>query len=127
MQALLALTPERTALVRRALAPLPGLAEGPPGKPVVVKLWGRAAFLAGVSRIQERFGPGILRMKGLVCFEGDTLPCEVHGVHGELYPLRTLAQWPSDERASQLVYIVRGLDVAEVRAAVIEALGQAPA
>ncbi|WP_417221492.1 CobW family GTP-binding protein [Achromobacter spanius] len=88
---------------------------------------GRAAFLAGVSRIQERFGPGILRMKGLVCFEGDTLPCEVHGVHGELYPLRTLAQWPSDERASQLVYIVRGLDVAEVRAAVIEALGQAPA
>lgn len=88
---------------------------------------GRAAFLAGVSRIQERYGQGILRMKGLVCFEGEVLPCEVHGVHGELYPLRALAQWPTDERASHLVYIVRGLDVAQVRAAVAEALGQAPA
>lgn len=87
---------------------------------------GRAAFLAGVSRIQERYGPGILRMKGLVCFEG-ALPCEVHGVHGELYPLRALAQWPTDDRASHLVYIVRGLDVAEVRAAVAEALLQSPA
>ncbi|MNL66787.1 hypothetical protein D3C87_1913070 [compost metagenome] len=74
--------------------------------------------------IQERFGQAILRMKGLVCFEGETLPCEVHGVHGELYPLRTLAQWPTDDRASSLVYIVRGLDVDEVRGAVGAALGQ---
>ncbi|CAB3671579.1 CobW family GTP-binding protein [Achromobacter pestifer] len=88
---------------------------------------GRAAFLAGVSRIQERFGPHLLRMKGLVCFEGEALPCEVHGVHGELYPLRLLSQWPSDDRASHLVYIVRGLDAGVVRAAVCEALGQMPA
>jgi len=87
---------------------------------------GRAAFLAGVSLIQERFGQSILRMKGLVCFEGETLPCEVHGVHGELYPLRMLAQWPSDDRASSLVYIVRGLDIDEVRGAVSAALGQLP-
>jgi len=85
---------------------------------------GRAAFLAGVSRIQERFGQGLLRMKGLVCFEGEALPCEVHGVHGELYPLRGLTQWPDDDRSSRLVYIVRGLDTDEVQAAVCEALGQ---
>ena len=47
---------------------------------------GRAAFLAGISLVQERYGQGLLRLKGLVCFEGETLPCEVHGVHGELYP-----------------------------------------
>ena len=88
---------------------------------------GRAAFLAGVSRIQERFGQGLLRMKGLVCFEGEALPCEVHGVHGELYPLRMLSQWPGDERASHLVYILRGLDADRVRAEVSEALGQLPA
>lgn len=88
---------------------------------------GRAAFLAGVSRIQERFGQGLLRMKGLVCFEGEALPCEVHGVHGELYPLRMLSQWPGDERASHLVYILRGLDADKVRAEVSEALGQLPA
>lgn len=86
----------------------------------------RAAFLAGVARIQERFGPGVLRMKGLVCFQGETLPCEVHGVHGELYPVRALAQWPGDDRTSRLVYIVRGLDVELVRGAVLEALGQLP-
>lgn len=84
----------------------------------------RGAFLAGVSRIQEQFGPGLLRMKGLVCFEGEALPCEVHGVHGELYPLRELSQWPGDERSSQLVFIVRGLDADVVRAAVCKALGQ---
>lgn len=87
----------------------------------------RAAFLAGVSRIQERFGQGLLRMKGLVCFEGEALPCEVHGVHGELYPLRPLLQWPSDDRASRLVYILRGLDAESVRAEVLRALGQLPA
>ncbi|QQB38387.1 GTP-binding protein [Achromobacter deleyi] len=88
---------------------------------------GRAAFLAGVSRVQERFGPALLRMKGLVCFEGEALPCEVHGVHGELYPIRALPQWPGDDRLSRLVYIVRGADVDAVRAEVCAALGQFPA
>ena len=88
---------------------------------------GRAAFLAGISLVQERYGQGLLRLKGLVCFEGETLPCEVHGVHGELYPLRTLPQWPSDERASRLVCILRGPDAAEVQAYLRRALGQLPA
>lgn len=88
---------------------------------------GRAAFLAGVSRVQEQFGPALLRMKGLVCFEGEALPCEVHGVHGELYPIRPLVQWPGDDRLSQLVYIVRGADPVDVRAAACAALGQFPA
>ena len=65
---------------------------------------GRAAFLAGVSRVQEQFGPALLRMKGLVCFEGEALPCEVHGVHGELYPIRPLVQWPGDDLLS-LIHI----------------------
>ncbi|SSW68077.1 CobW family GTP-binding protein [Achromobacter agilis] len=87
---------------------------------------GRPAFLAGVSRILERFGPGLLRMKGLVCFEGEALPCEVHGVHGELYPVRQLARWPDGDRASRLVFILRGLDGDALRRAVGEALGQPP-
>lgn len=87
----------------------------------------RAAFLAGVSRIHERFGQNVLRMKGLVGFKGEALPCEVHGVHGELYPIRPLTHWPDDERESRLVYIVRGVDAALAHAAVLEALGQAAA
>lgn len=88
---------------------------------------GRAAFLAGISRIQERFGSGLLRMKGLVRFDGEPLPCEVHGVHGELYPILPLAQWPDDDRSSRLVCILRGLDGGEVRHAICEALDQPPA
>lgn len=84
----------------------------------------RAAFLAGIARIQERYGQGVLRMKGIVCFDGESLPCEVHGVHGELYPLQPLSGWPDDVRASRLVFIVRGLGVPEVAAAVRQALGQ---
>ena len=84
---------------------------------------GRAAFLAGIARIQERYGQGLLRMKGLVCFAGELLPSEVHGVHGELYPLQSLSGWPDETRASRLVFIVRGLAVPEVAAAVREALG----
>ncbi|WP_367351676.1 CobW family GTP-binding protein [Achromobacter animicus] len=87
----------------------------------------RAAFLAGVARIQERYGPGVLRMKGIVCFAGESSPCEVRGVHGELYPLQSLNEWPDDVRVSRLVFIVRGLAVPEVAAAVRHALGQSSA
>ena len=86
----------------------------------------RAAFLAGVARIHERFGAAVLRMKGLVCFDGEALPCEVHGVHGELYPVRPLGQWPDGNRESRLVYIVRGVDAEQVRGAVLDALGLSP-
>lgn len=85
---------------------------------------GRAAFLAGIARIQERYGQGLLRMKGLICFEGESTPCEVHGVHGELYPLQALRAWPDESRASRLVLIVRGVAEADVAGAVREALGQ---
>jgi G3E family GTPase len=84
----------------------------------------RAAFLAGVSRIHERFGHGVLRMKGLVCFLGEASPCEVHGVHGELYPIRPLAHWPDEDHTSRLVYIVRDLDADLLRLVLLEALGQ---
>ncbi len=84
----------------------------------------RAAFLAGISRVQERYGEGILRLKGLVCFDGEPAPSEVHGVHGELYPLRRLDGWPDDDRRSRLVCIARALDGGELRDAVAQALGQ---
>lgn len=85
---------------------------------------GRAAFLAGMSRILEEHGQDLLRMKGLVCFDGEPLPCEVHGVHGELYPVRQLDQWPDADRQSRLVCILRGPGAAEVHASVCAALGQ---
>ena len=82
----------------------------------------RARFLSGVARVQERFGDALLRLKGWVAFQGETLPMEVQGVHGELYPLAPLPGWPEGEGESRLVAIVRGECPETVRAALQEVL-----
>lgn len=84
----------------------------------------RGAFLAGMHDVQAKYDQGLLRVKGLICFEGETLPCAVHGVHRQLYPLEMLPDWPSDSRDSSLVFLVRGHDRAEVMATVRRALRQ---
>ncbi len=84
----------------------------------------RGQFFAGMHDIQARYDQGLLRIKGLVCFEAEALPHVVHGVHRQLYPLEPLAQWPSDSRASRLVFILRGLDPGAVGAVARQALRQ---
>ena len=81
----------------------------------------RAVFLTGMARLQEAHHRGLLRIKGVLGFEGESLPCAVHGVHRELYPLERLSDWPAGEHRSWLVLIVRDLDpdalIAELRRA----------
>lgn len=84
----------------------------------------RGAFLAGMHEVQARFNEELLRVKGLVCFEGEALPCAVHGVHSQLYPLEPLPQWPGDGRQSQLVFLLRGQGLNEAQAEVCRALHQ---
>ena len=84
----------------------------------------RGAFLAGMARVQEAHHQGLLRIKGLVQFQGEEAPCAVHGVHRDLYPPERLAAWPDGEGQSRLVFIVRGPDPAVVAAAVRHALRQ---
>jgi len=84
----------------------------------------RGAFLAGMHDVQARFDEGLLRMKGLICFEGEALPCVAHGVHRQLYPLEPLPQWPGDGRESRLVFMLRGHDREAARAEVCRALQQ---
>jgi G3E family GTPase len=74
----------------------------------------RAAFVRGMSALQAELGQSLLRMKGLVRFEGDAAPSAVHGVHDQLYPIVTLSEWPQGENEAQLVFIARGLDSAEL-------------
>lgn len=82
----------------------------------------RGAFLVAMSAIQAQLGQNLLRLKGLVGFVGDASPCVVHGVHNEFYPLLALPQWPSEDRRSRLVFIVRAAEVAPLRARVEAAL-----
>jgi len=86
----------------------------------------RSAFFVEMAQLQERYGDALLRVKGLVDFRCESLPCVVHGVHRQLYPLTTLPAWPDGERQTQLVFIARGASgttlEAEARARLREAV-----
>ncbi|HYG45644.1 MAG TPA: GTP-binding protein [Bordetella sp.] len=85
----------------------------------------RAVFLTGMAQVQDMHHQGLLRIKGLVEFQGEAAPCAVHGVHRDLYPFAPLAGWPEGEHQSRLVFILRGLDPVVVADAVRCALRQA--
>jgi G3E family GTPase len=59
-------------------------------------------------------GPKLLRMKGLINVEG--APVVVHAVQQVISEPQTLPAWPSQERASQIVFITQGLSRAELEA-----------
>jgi len=85
----------------------------------------RSAFFDGMAQLQARYGDALLRVKGWVDFEGESLPCVVHGVHRQLYPLATLPAWPDDERQTRLVFVARGADKAALEAQARERLREA--
>ena len=61
-----------------------------------------------LEALAEHAGTGLLRMKGLVSvLEYPDQPAVIHGVQHVFYPLDWLDRWPSDDRRSRLVLIVR--------------------
>ncbi len=82
----------------------------------------RGRFLSGMHELQASLGEALLRVKGVVAFEGESVPCVVHGVHRQLYPLQTLDAWPQGERVSRLVLIVWGMGVDALRVVAARAL-----
>lgn len=85
----------------------------------------RARFFAGMAQLQERYGAALLRVKGLVDFQGEALPCVVHGVHSQLYPLATLPAWPEGQRETRLIFIAQGNACGALEADARERLRQA--
>ena len=77
--------------------------------------WGD--FSASLDALQTRYGPQLLRIKGLVHVRGESAPRVVQGVHHLRYPEVALPDWPDDDRRTRLVFIVRELDQAFVEAA----------
>src|SRR5690606_40350452 len=86
----------------------------------------RAAFLTGMAQVQQVHHQGLLRIKGVIGFAGESVPCAVHGVHRDLYPPEPLAGWPAGLAQSRLVCIVRDLDPGVLQALLRQALGQPP-
>ena len=66
-------------------------------------------FSVWLSLLLHAHGERILRVKGLLHVEGTDTPVVVHGVQQLVHPPTHLERWPSDDRSSRLVIIVRGL------------------
>jgi G3E family GTPase len=87
-------------------------------------------FSDGLGLLLQAYGARILRIKGLLNVEGDPQPRVVQCVQHVAYPPASLNDWPntppSNDRKSRLVFIVRGLDAAEVAAMLGGFCGQIP-
>lgn len=77
--------------------------------------WGD--FSAALDLLQTRYGPQLLRIKGIVNVSGEAVPRVVQCVHHLRYPESTLPAWPEDDRRTRLVFIVRDLEQAVVEQA----------
>ena len=60
-------------------------------------------------------GPDLLRVKGIVNIEGETKPLVIHGVQHILHAPVQLDAWPSDDRRTRMVFIVRDMDETDLR------------
>jgi G3E family GTPase len=77
------------------------------------------------SLLRSTHGPKLLRLKGLVnLVEHPEGPIVLHAAQQVMHPPVSLAAWPSDDRRSRLVLIVRGLDPAIVQKLWAAFLGQ---
>lgn len=81
-----------------------------------------AALWRGLESLIERHGEKLLRVKGIVAVRGQSAPRVIHIVQHVLYPVLSLPVWPSADRRTRLVFIVRDLEQAEVRDALDAAL-----
>ncbi len=75
----------------------------------------RLAFARALGGLARDRGEDLLRVKGLVAFaDRDGGPAAIHAVQHTLYPPDWLAAWPDADQTSRLVFIVRGIETAEI-------------
>jgi G3E family GTPase len=76
----------------------------------------RSAFQRFMEALRVSAGPRLLRVKGLVAFEGEPeRPRVIHGVQHVVFAPRVLDGWPGQDRRSRLVFITDGIDEKPVR------------
>ncbi len=52
----------------------------------------------------------LLRLKGIVCVEGETRPVAIHAIHGVVHEPQFLAAWPDEDHTSRIVVILRDME-----------------
>ena len=68
-----------------------------------------------LTMLLNRHGQHVLRMKGILNVAGSATPLCVNGVQHLVHPPFHLEQWPTADRHSRLVFIVRGMDPAVIK------------
>ena len=77
---------------------------------------------AAIDAVQAQYGDALLRLKGILQLEGESQPVVIHGVHGQLYPLQALGEWPEGKAQSRLVFIVKSQDKAGIERLFLDTL-----
>lgn len=73
------------------------------------------AFGLWLSMLLHRHGEAVLRVKGILAVEGESAPVVVQAVQQLVHAPQHLTRWPSADRRSRLVFIVKGIDAAVLR------------
>tara|TARA_B100000530_G_scaffold272858_1_gene185562 strand:- start:330 stop:1415 length:1086 start_codon:yes stop_codon:yes gene_type:complete len=82
------------------------------------------AFVAWIQTLITHRGENLLRIKGIVNIDGEKNPVAIHGVqHIFHHPVR-LAEWPTDDHDTRIVFITRDLEQKVIRES-LEALQKA--
>jgi G3E family GTPase len=68
-----------------------------------------------LAQLRGQFGAELLRVKGVLDLAGEQQPVAIHGIHHVFHPPVRLSAWPAGARESQLVLIVRELEIAMLR------------
>jgi G3E family GTPase len=71
-----------------------------------------AAFGVWLTALLHRHAGKILRLKGLLNVSDALGPVVLNGVQHVIYPPVHLEEWPDEDRASRLVFVVQGIDPA---------------
>lgn len=67
------------------------------------------AFGVWLTMLLHAHGEDVLRVKGILRVQGVPIPVVIHGIHHLVHPPTSLPRWPTADRRSRLVLIVRKL------------------
>ncbi len=78
-----------------------------------------AGFSQALAMLTSLRGPDLLRVKGLINVQGCPGPVVIHLVQHLAHPPVELQAWPTEDRRSRLVFIVRNMTEATVRNVIV--------
>lgn len=84
-----------------------------------------AAFGVWLTALLHRHGEKVLRVKGLLNVADASGPVVLHGVQHVIHPAIHLEEWPDQDHASRIVFVLQGIDPALVERSIATFLSAA--